>query len=157
MFSSAMLAMLYPALGGVAVGIIVSVLNPILEKVNARKYAPLLANVYNVVDPLLDKYYSGWDGSTIDTVLELAFHSVSDGTLSDEEAAKAVQMAKEKFLPDVAKSKTLDESTEAGQKALEIAQMVKRLTEGVNKDELIAIAKTSVPMSVPTGLFKGLF
>lgn len=157
MFTSALLSALYPALGGVVVGVLATAINPLLHKINARKYAPLLANVYDVVDPLLDKYYTGWDGSTIDTVLELAFQSVSDGTLSDKEIAAAVQMAKEKFLPDVAKSKSLDESTQAGQKALEIAGMVGKLADGADKGELIAIAKAAAPMPSPVKLLGGLF
>lgn len=156
MFTTAMLSALYPALGGVIVGVLVSAINPLLNKINARKYAPLLANVYDVVDPLLDKYYTGWDGSTIDAVLELAFHSVSDGSLSEKEVAAAVQMAKEKFLPDVAKNKSLDESTLAGKKAVEIATMVGKLSDGADKGELIAIAKASVPMPAPVKFIGGL-
>ena len=72
---------LYPAIAGIIIGVASMGAKVLLEKVNARKYAPLLGKVYDVVDPLLDKYYSGWDGSTIDTVLELAFDSVGDGTL----------------------------------------------------------------------------
>jgi len=137
---------LYPALAGIIIGVATMGAKKILEKVNARKYAPLLAKVYDVVDPLLDKYYTGWSGSTIDAVLEFAFHSVGDGSLTSEEAQKAVQMAKEKFLPDVAKSKKLDPNTAAGRKSLEIAEMVLKMEEGVDKDKLVDLAKASVPL-----------
>ncbi len=103
-----------------------------------------------MVDPLLDKYYSGWDGSTIDTVLELAFDSVGDGTLSNEEVQAAVQMAKEKFLPDVAKTKRLDANTPEGRKSLEIAELVLKMEEGVSKDKVIEIAKASAPLVLPS-------
>jgi len=147
---------LYPALAGIIIGVASMGAKKILEKVNARKYAPLLAKVYDVVDPLLDKYYSGWDGSTVDTVLELAFHSVGDGHLTNEEAQKAVQMAKEKFLPDVAKTKKLDPGTPEGQKSLEIADMVLKMEEGVDKQKLIELAKASVPFE-PAHNLLGLF
>jgi hypothetical protein len=147
---------LYPALAGIIIGVATMGAKKVFEKVNARKYAPLLANVYDVVDPLLDKYYTGWDGSTIDTVLELAFHSVGDGSLSTEEAQKAVQLAKEKFLPDIAKTKQLDPSTPEGRKSLEIAEMVLKMEEGVNKDKLIDLAKASVPLA-PAQKLLGLF
>lgn len=147
---------LYPALAGIIIGVATMGAKKVLEKVNARKYAPLLAKVYDVVDPLLDKYYTGWDGSTIDTVLELAFYSVGDGDLSAEEAQKAVQMAKEKFLPDVAKTKKLDPNTAEGRKSLEIAEMVLKMEEGINKDRLVELAKASVPLE-PAQKLLGLF
>ncbi len=147
---------LYPALAGIIIGVATMGAKKVLEKVNARKYAPLLAKVYDVVDPLLDKYYTGWDGSTIDAVLELAFYSVGDGHLSSEEAQKAVQMAKEKFLPDVAKTKKLDPNTPEGRKSLEIAEMVLKMEEGVDKDKLVDLAKASVPLE-PAQKLLGLF
>jgi hypothetical protein len=147
---------LYPALAGIIIGVATMGAKKVLEKVNARKYAPLLAKVYDVVDPLLDKYYTGWDGGTIDTVLELAFYSVGDGELTKEEAQRAVQLAKERFLPDVAKSKQLDASTPEGRKSLEIAEMVLKMEEGVDKDKLVGLAKASVPLE-PAQRLLGLF
>lgn len=144
---------LYPALAGILTGAVAMGAKTLLEKVNARKYAPILAKVYDVVDPLFDKYYAGWDGSVIDTVLELAFHSVGDGQLTPCEAQRAVQMAKEKFLPDVAKTKQLDPTTLEGRKSLEIAEMVLKLEEGFDKDALIDIAKASVSLSVKPKVF----
>jgi len=147
---------LYPALAGIIIGVATMGARKVLEKVNARKYAPLLAKVYDVVDPLLDKYYTGWSGSTIDTVLELAFYSVGDGELTREEAQRAVQLAKERFLPDVAKAKQLDPSTPEGRKSLEIAEMVLKMEEGVDKDKLVDLAKASVPLG-PAERLLGLF
>lgn len=147
---------LYPALAGIIIGVATMGAKKVLEKVNARKYAPLLAKVYDIVDPLLDKYYTGWDGSTIDSVLELAFYSVGDGQLTSEEAQQAVQMAKEKFLPDVAKTKKLDPNTPEGRKSLEIAEMVLKMEEGVDKDKLVDLAKASVPLALAQKLL-GLF
>lgn len=141
---------LYPAIAGIVIGAAGMASKKLLAKINARKYAPLLAKVYDVVDPLLDKYYSGWDGSTIDTVLELAFDSVGDGALTEAEIASAVQLAKEKFLPDVAKGKKLDASTPEGQKALEIAELVLKLEEGMSKDKVVEIAKASAPLVLPS-------
>lgn len=147
---------LYPALAGIVIGAAAMASRKLFEKINARKYAPMLAKVYDVVDPLLDKYYSGWDGSTIDTVLELAFQSVGDGSLTNEELASAVDLAKQRFLPDVAKSKKLDPSTPEGQKALEIAELVLKLEEGMSKERVMDVAKASVPLALPQRLL-GLF
>lgn len=147
---------LYPAIAGVIIGAIGVGSKKLFAKINARKYAPMLAKVYDVVDPLLDKYYSGWDGSTIDTVLELAFDSVGDGTLTNDEVQAAVQLAKEKFLPDVAKTKRLDANTPEGRKSLEIAELVFRMGEGATKEKVVEIAKASAPLVLPGKLF-GLF
>lgn len=146
----------YPALAGILIGVATMGAKKILEKVNARKYAPILGQVYDVIDPLLDKYYTGWSGGTIDTVLELAFYSVGDGHLSTVEAQHAVQLAKEKFLPDVAKSKKLDPNTPEGIKSLEIAEMVLKLEEGVDRGKIIEIAKASIPLELVSKRF-GLF
>ena len=143
---------LYPAIAGAVIGALAMGSKQILGLIHVRKYLPVLVKVYDVVDPLLDKYYSGWDGSTIDTVLELAFESVSDGTLSHEEVMELVKLAKEKFLPDLAKAKKLDPSTPEGQKSLEIAELVLKLEEGVSKDKVIEIAKASAPLVLPQKL-----
>lgn len=142
---------LYPAIFGAVIGALAVGSKKILGLVNARKYAPLLSKVYDVVDPLLDKYYTGWSGSTIDVVLELAFDSIGDGTLTKEEIQAAVQLAKEKFLPDIAKTKKLDPKTPEGQKSLEIAELVLKLEEGVSKDKVVEIAKASAPLVLPSG------
>jgi len=147
---------LYPAIAGVIIGAIGVGSKKLFQKINARKYAPMLAKVYDVVDPLLDKYYTGWDGSTIDTVLELAFDSVGDGTLTNEEVQAAVQLAKEKFLPDVAKTKKLDANTPEGRKSLEIAELVLKMEEGVSKEKVIEVAKASAPLVLPSKIL-GLF
>ena len=147
---------LYPALAGLIIGFATLGAKKVFDKINARKYASLLAKVFDVVDPLLDKYYTGWSGSTVDTVLELAFYSVGDGHLSKEEAQHAIQLAKEKFLPDVAKSKQLNPNTPEGRKSLEIAEMVLKMEEGVDKNKLIDLAKSSVAL-VPAQKLLGLF
>jgi hypothetical protein len=145
----------YPAFAGILIGVATMGAKKVFEKINARKYAPMLSKVYDVVDPLLDQYYTGWSGSTIDTVLELAFYSVGDGHLSTEEAQRAVQMAKEKFLPDVAKSKRLDPNTPEGRKSLEIAEMVLKMEDGVDRNKMIDLAKASIPLT-PVHSFLGL-
>ena len=145
----------YPAIVGVLIGVATMGAQKVLKRFNVRKYQPLLAKVYDVVDPLLDKYYTGWSGSTIDTVFELAFYSVGDGDLSPQEVQSAVQLAKETFLPDVAKSKTFLPDTREGLKSLKIAEMVLKMESGVDKNVLINLAKASVAI-VPSRKLLGL-
>ena len=78
------------------------------ENMTARavlKYGPLVQKAYDIIDPVLDKNLSNWDGSKVDRAFELAIESVADGKLSSDEIKKlAVHMAKS-WLPSVAAEK----------------------------------------------------
>jgi hypothetical protein len=56
----------------------------------------------------------------------------------------------------VAKSKKLDPNTPEGIKSLEIAEMVLKLEEGVDRGKIIEIAKASIPLELVRKRF-GLF
>jgi hypothetical protein len=146
-----------PALVGIASGAITLGARKLLTAVRGRHWLPLLQEVYLVVDPLLDKYLPNWSGSTIDFVLELAFLSVGDGELTPSELKYAVNEAKERFRPDIAKTHALDPNTPEGAKALEIADMVMRLQEGgVTREALLELAMKSAPIIERPKIF-GLF
>lgn len=148
---------LFPALIGIASGAITIGARKLLLSVRGRHWLPLLNEVYLVVDPLLDKYIPNWSGGTIDFVLELAFLSVGDGDLTPAELKRAVNEAKERFRPDIAKTHALDTETPEGIKAMEIAEMVIRLQEGgINKESLLELARKSAPIIGRPKLF-GLF
>jgi hypothetical protein len=148
---------LIPALVGIAGGIITLGARKALAAARGRHWLPLLQEVYLVIDPILDRHLPEWSGSTIDFVLELAFLSVGDGDLSPAELKHAVNEAKERFRPDIAKTHALDPNTPEGAKALEIADMILRLQEGgVTKESLLELAKKSAPIIEPKKLF-GLF
>ena len=78
------------------------------ENMTARavlKYGPLVQKAYDIIDPVLDKNLSNWDGSKVDRAFELAIESVADGKLSADEIKKlAIHMAKS-WLPSVAAEK----------------------------------------------------
>lgn len=69
------------------------------------KYGPVIEKAYDIIDPVLDKNLSNWDGSKVDKAFELAVESVSDGKLSSDEIKKlAVHMA-QAWLPSAAAEK----------------------------------------------------
>ena len=69
------------------------------------KYGPLVEKAYDIIDPVLDKNLSNWDGSKVDKAFELAVESVADGQLSADEIKKlAVHMA-QSWLPGAAAQK----------------------------------------------------
>ena len=69
------------------------------------KYGPLVQKAYDIIDPVLDKNLSNWDGSKVDKAFELAVESVADGELSAAEIKKlAVHMA-QSWLPGAAAEK----------------------------------------------------
>ena len=69
------------------------------------KYGPLVEKAYDIIDPVLDKNLSNWDGSKVDKAFELAVESVADGKLSSDEIKKlAVHMA-QSWLPGAAAQK----------------------------------------------------
>ena len=69
------------------------------------KYGPLVEKAYDIIDPVLDKNLSNWDGSKVDKAFELAVESVADGKLSSDEIKNlAVHMA-QSWLPGAAAQK----------------------------------------------------
>ena len=58
------------------------------------KYGPLVKKAYDIIDPILDKNLTNWNGGQVDQAFELAIKSASDGELTEDEIKKiAVHMA----------------------------------------------------------------
>ena len=90
---------------GAAVTALAVFLKKNMTAVALLKYGPLVQKAYDIIDPVLDKNLSNWDGSKVDRVFELAVESVADGELSAAEIKKlAVHMA-QSWLPGAAAEK----------------------------------------------------
>ena len=58
------------------------------------KYGSLVKKAYDIIDPILDKNLTNWNGGQVDQAFELAIKSASDGELTEDEIKKiAVHMA----------------------------------------------------------------
>ena len=58
------------------------------------KYGPLVKKAYDIIDPILDKNLTNWNGGQVDQAFELAIKSASDGELTEDEIKKiSVNMA----------------------------------------------------------------
>ena len=69
------------------------------------KYGPLVKKAYDIIDPILDKNLTNWNGGQVDQAFELAIKSASDGELTEDEIKKiAVHMA-DSWLPAAAADK----------------------------------------------------
>ena len=69
------------------------------------KYGPLVKKAYDIIDPILDKNLTNWNGGQVDQAFELAIKSASDGELTEDEIKKiAVHMAAS-WLPAAAADK----------------------------------------------------
>ena len=89
---------------GAAVTALAVFLKKNMTAVALLKYGPLVQKAYDIIDPVLDKNLSNWDGS-VDRAFELAVESVADGELSAAEIKKlAVHMA-QSWLPGAAAEK----------------------------------------------------
>jgi len=102
------MSFLEPAIASI-LGAAVTALAVFLKKnmtaVALLKYGPLVQKAYDIIDPVLDKNLSNWDGSKVDKAFELAVESVADGELSAAEIKKlAVHMA-QSWLPGAAAQK----------------------------------------------------
>ena len=90
---------------GAAVTALAVFLKKNMTAVKLLKYGPLVQKAYDIIDPVLDKNLSNWDGSKVDKAFELAVESVADGELSAAEIKKlAVHMA-QSWLPGAAAQK----------------------------------------------------
>jgi|TARA_B100000085_G_scaffold230884_1_gene217542 hypothetical protein len=90
---------------GAAVTALAVFLKKNMTAVALLKYGPLVQKAYDIIDPVLDKNLSNWDGSKVDRAFELAVESVADGELSAAEIKKlAVHMA-QSWLPGAAAEK----------------------------------------------------
>ena len=90
---------------GAAVTALAVFLKKNMTAVTLLKYGPLVQKAYDIIDPVLDKNLSNWDGSKVDRAFELAVESVADGELSSAEITKlAVHMA-QSWLPGAAAEK----------------------------------------------------
>ena len=90
---------------GAAVTALAVFLKKNMTAVALLKYGPLVQKAYDIIDPVLDKNLSNWDGSKVDKAFELAVESVADGELSSAEIKKlAVHMA-QSWLPGAAAEK----------------------------------------------------
>ena len=90
---------------GAAVTALAVFLKKNMTAVKLLKYGPLVQKAYDIIDPVLDKNLSNWDGSKVDRAFELAVESVADGELSAAEIKKlAVHMA-QSWLPGAAAQK----------------------------------------------------
>ena len=69
------------------------------------KYGQLVKKAYDIIDPILDKNLTNWNGGQVDQAFELAIKAASDGELTEDEIKKiAVHMASS-WLPAAAADK----------------------------------------------------
>lgn len=108
------------------------------------KHGPILARVYDVLDPLLERNLPRWSGSDVEFAIELAIESVSDGHLDSDELKELVFEVSKRWLPQIAADKVkLYEEASERPKALIAADLLANVVSGTaNKaDTLEAVKK----------------
>jgi hypothetical protein len=143
-----MLEALYPYLVALVLGFSGILFERVFRTLEFRKKAPLISKVYDVIDPILDEYHPDWSGSNLDTILELAFNSVTDGGMDDKEIRKTVELAKSVFSPELVSTKKLVLGTQEGLKTQEILGFLTQLEKGEDRLILIEKAKSTPPLLI---------
>ena len=69
------------------------------------KYGPLVKKAYDIIDPILDKNLTNWNGGQVDQAFELAIKSASDGELTEDEIKKIAVYMADAWLPAAAADK----------------------------------------------------
>jgi len=69
------------------------------------KYGPILARVYDILDPLLERNMRSWSGSDVEFAVDLAIESVADGHLTATELKDLTLEITKRWLPQVAADK----------------------------------------------------
>ena len=69
------------------------------------KYGSLVKKAYDIIDPILDKNLTNWNGGQVDQAFELAIKSAADGELTEEEIKKIAVYMADAWLPAAAADK----------------------------------------------------
>ena len=69
------------------------------------KYGSLVKKAYDIIDPILDKNLTNWNGGQVDQAFELAIKSASDGELTEDEIKKIAVYMADAWLPAAAADK----------------------------------------------------
>ena len=69
------------------------------------KYGPLVKKAYDIIDPILDKNLTNWNGGQVDQAFELAVKSAADGEITEEEIKKIAVYMADAWLPAAAADK----------------------------------------------------
>ena len=69
------------------------------------KYGSLVKKAYDIIDPILDKNLTNWNGGQVDQAFELAIKSASDGALREDEIKKIAVYMADAWLPAAAADK----------------------------------------------------
>jgi len=120
-----------------------TLLSRYLASKNLFKYGPVLARIYDVLDPLLERNMRQWNGSDVEFAIELAIEAVCDGELTAKELRTMVSQVSERWLPQVAAAKVRKYETAAEQpKALAAADVLANVVSGnITKVEALSKAR----------------
>ena len=69
------------------------------------KYGSLVKKAYDIIDPILDKNLTNWNGGQVDQAFELAIKSAADGELTEDEIKKIAVYMADTWLPAAAADK----------------------------------------------------
>ena len=69
------------------------------------KYGSLVKKAYDIIDPILDKNLTNWNGGQVDQAFELAVKSAADGELTEDEIKKIAVYMADACLPAAAADK----------------------------------------------------
>ena len=94
------------------------------------KYGSLVKKAYDIIDPILDKNLTNWNGGQVDQAFELAVKSASDGEITEDEIKKIAVYMADAWLPAAAADKV--RILEAKGKTEEQDTVTKLITKTVN-------------------------
>lgn len=130
-------------LGGLGAAGIYYLLKKVGATIFVSKYGQIVEKVFSVLDPVAGQLISGYDGSEVQSAVELAVARVADSTLDQHDVAAIANYVLAKFDPKLAAVKALDESSEEGKASLELVKNVAALRDGVTFDEVMAVARSA--------------
>jgi len=110
------------------------------------QYGSIINKVYEVIDPIAAQLISSYNDSVVRDAIELAVYRVADNELDEADALAIAHFITEHFDILKAADSKLDPNSSEGAAALEIAALVKDLTDGASKDELVALARKAIAL-----------
>lgn len=128
--------LLFTILGGVLASGAVFGLKKLGASLFLSKYGKVIEKTFAVLDPIAGELIKSYEGSSVQEAIEFAVLRVADSEIDEKDAIAVAQYVVSKFSPQIAATKVLDAATPEGQATLEIADAVKSMTDGVDRNDI---------------------
>jgi len=133
-------------LGGAAAAAVIYGLKRLGAGLVVARFGSVIEKVYEVLDPIAAQLIASYSESTVRDAIDLIVYRVADNNLSEEDALAIAHFVADHFDVYKAAGATLNPESPEGSAAIEISKLVKDLTDGASKEELIKLVRAAAAL-----------